>query len=235
MNKIIRALCFVWWREMRQNWAVRKLAESNYVKPKNYRLTITDRDTCLAILKAKDNLADKFNNNVAGSSIVGNVECFELWALVEKVANAADKPLPRGYSFEIKSWIGKVDIIGAPLEDALERHWQKHLKSVRDQMLPEPKESSCEGQEVDPSVPLPPFPGVHPLYPPPGLWPLDGIGDHMPMADWLSCVRSGGFIDYDGYGHLATATNKSENVVRPSDVKLYTMPEWATHVVWYNR
>lgn len=71
------------------------------------------------------------------------------------------------------------------------------------------------------------------------LSPLDPeCGDHMTMADWLAACKDGSFIDYDGHGVLATATlGQSALEVRPSDVTLLklTMPDWATHVVWFNR
>jgi hypothetical protein len=61
-------------------------------------------------------------------------------------------------------------------------------------------------------------------------------GDHMPITDWLDCVKCGGFIDYDGTGNLATVDQMSDEEVRPSMVKKgWKAPDWATHVVWFNR
>ena len=59
----------------------------------------------------------------------------------------------------------------------------------------------------------------------------------MTQIDWLDAVESGGFIDDDGYGVLATDVLKSDIVINPSDYSKedYDWPEWATHVVWYNR
>lgn len=68
---------------------------------------------------------------------------------------------------------------------------------------------------------------------PPELDPLPEHGTLIPVAKFVSAVRSRGFIDYDGFGHWATATGVSPLVVRPST--LGDPPSWATHVLWYNR
>ncbi len=67
--------------------------------------------------------------------------------------------------------------------------------------------------------------------------PPSSIGDCMTMGDWVECVKSGGFIDYDGYGELANENSVSNIEVSPSDITAFnlTMPDWATHVIWYNR
>ncbi len=67
--------------------------------------------------------------------------------------------------------------------------------------------------------------------------PRDRGGDCMTMAKWIVCVRSGGFIDYDGFGELASENQVSDLQVSPSDITALKlpMPDWATHVIWYNR
>lgn len=69
------------------------------------------------------------------------------------------------------------------------------------------------------------------------LEPIPDYGDHMTMRDWLATVNSGGFIDYDGHGHLATKDGHSGMIINPTDVTVLKVriPDWATHVVWYNR
>jgi len=61
--------------------------------------------------------------------------------------------------------------------------------------------------------------------------------DHMPLQHWLDRVKAGGFIDYDGFGSLATATGRSAVDIHPTDVTILevTIPAWATHIVWFNR
>lgn len=61
--------------------------------------------------------------------------------------------------------------------------------------------------------------------------------DLMSQSDWLDAVESGSLTDDDGYGVLATDVLKSDIVINPSDYSKedYDWPNWATHVVWYNR
>jgi len=71
------------------------------------------------------------------------------------------------------------------------------------------------------------------------------FGDHMTIEDFLACCRDTAFIDYDGFGNLATTGQESTMEIKPSmyyrkkDGKIirtsHKIPNWATHVVWYNR
>ena len=65
--------------------------------------------------------------------------------------------------------------------------------------------------------------------------PHNDIGDLMPLKQFLECVEFGGFIDYDGFGHLATIDKESDITISPSKVNSYKFPKWCTHIVWYNR
>lgn len=71
-------------------------------------------------------------------------------------------------------------------------------------------------------------------------------GDLFTLEDWIGCVRSGGFIDYDGYGDLASADKVSNVEVQPSEVfekgpgskikeSFLEKTKGFTHVLWYNR
>lgn len=64
---------------------------------------------------------------------------------------------------------------------------------------------------------------------------LPDYGDHMTMEHFNANCDCGGFIDYDGYGNLATETNCSDIEIYPSIRKTMNIPKWATHVVWYNK
>jgi hypothetical protein len=64
---------------------------------------------------------------------------------------------------------------------------------------------------------------------------LPGFGDLMTWEDFVDNVECGGFIDYDGYGELAMATQVSNVTICPSDVEGFVRPDWATHVLWYNK
>lgn len=58
---------------------------------------------------------------------------------------------------------------------------------------------------------------------------------HMTIGEWKECVEGGGFIDYDGYGDLATETECSNIEISPSQAFKYEIPDWATHICWYNK
>jgi len=62
---------------------------------------------------------------------------------------------------------------------------------------------------------------------------IPDYGDHMPIEEFKECVESGGFIDDDGHGYLATATFMSREYA-----DLYNLDEvdpMYTHVVWFNK
>lgn len=64
---------------------------------------------------------------------------------------------------------------------------------------------------------------------------IPDYADMMPIKEWMECCECGGFIDYDGHGELATATQVSNIIIQPSERESMEIPEWATHVAWYNR
>lgn len=73
-------------------------------------------------------------------------------------------------------------------------------------------------------------------------WKEGDNGDAIEIADWLSSVKDGGFIDYDGYGNFAFKKADGDFVhtrisVSPSDITRWEIkvPSWVTHVIWYNR
>lgn len=60
--------------------------------------------------------------------------------------------------------------------------------------------------------------------------------DHlMTKEKFLDFVENGDFVDYDGFGCLATETTRSNITVNPSSAFTMMWPQWATHVVWYNK
>jgi hypothetical protein len=64
---------------------------------------------------------------------------------------------------------------------------------------------------------------------------IPDYGAHMTLQEFRQCVESGGFIDYDGHGCLATDTQESDIVIIPSQLKTTKIDPKFTHVVWYNR
>lgn len=69
----------------------------------------------------------------------------------------------------------------------------------------------------------------------PEMEPIPSYGDHMTMEHFVNCCQVGGFIDYDGSGQYATATEMSDIIVEPSDIKSGVYRKDFTHVVWFNR
>ena len=67
------------------------------------------------------------------------------------------------------------------------------------------------------------------------LSPIPEYGDLMPKEEWIANCEAGGFIDYDGYGYLATEHSMSNIVIVPSDLLDQEISDWWTHVVWFNR
>lgn len=65
--------------------------------------------------------------------------------------------------------------------------------------------------------------------------PVTEDDEHMTRAEFLAATECNALTDYDGYGHLATATTVSRIVIEASQAHFYRWPEWATHVVWYNK
>jgi hypothetical protein len=65
--------------------------------------------------------------------------------------------------------------------------------------------------------------------------PIDDCGDHLPLGEWIDCVKCGAFIDYDGFGYYATETQETNVRVIPSDVANGKIDTTWTHIVWYNR
>ena len=66
---------------------------------------------------------------------------------------------------------------------------------------------------------------------------LPSYGDLMTVEEFKACVKEGGFIDYDGWGHAV-----KDNMMDPGDPdypirpsKLFRIPKDATHIIWFNR
>lgn len=68
---------------------------------------------------------------------------------------------------------------------------------------------------------------------------IESDDDLITMDDWISSVKAGLFIDYDGMGVYASATHKMKydpsTCVCPSMVKEGKINTQQTHIVWYNK
>jgi len=60
-------------------------------------------------------------------------------------------------------------------------------------------------------------------------------GNHMTISSWIKAVKDGLFVDYDGYGYLATDKKMSSIKVVPSDVGKKRIDLKFSHIVWFNR
>jgi len=63
----------------------------------------------------------------------------------------------------------------------------------------------------------------------------DGHGSLMTLEDFVDSCKSGGFIDYDGFGNYSTKDKISDITIYPSDVEANELRSNFTHVTWYNR
>jgi hypothetical protein len=63
----------------------------------------------------------------------------------------------------------------------------------------------------------------------------DGNGNMMKLGEWIDCVHTGGFIDYDGFGHYSDGKKIYDIPISPSNVARNTVLTSFTHVIWYNR
>lgn len=60
-------------------------------------------------------------------------------------------------------------------------------------------------------------------------------GDVMSLDEFISCCESGGFIDYDGYGHYIKDGKETDIYIYPSDIIHGVFRDDFTQIVWYNR
>jgi hypothetical protein len=70
------------------------------------------------------------------------------------------------------------------------------------------------------------------------MGPLPEHGEHMTVNEFIKRVEYGGFMDHDGHGHYATATEMLREPyidVLPSMVEARTLDTHWTHVVWFNK
>ena len=65
----------------------------------------------------------------------------------------------------------------------------------------------------------------------------DILGDIMTIEEFEAMVKSGGFVDYDGYGYFCSTEMESDIKVSPSTYRFLKpcVPKVLTHVIWFNR
>lgn len=88
------------------------------------------------------------------------------------------------------------------------------------------------------------YPGIYRCYIQPGdivigrmvFSPIPSYGDLMTWEEWEDSVRSGCFIDYDGFGRYSDGEYELRGRdLKPSHLKTGKILHGFTHVIWYNR
>lgn len=64
---------------------------------------------------------------------------------------------------------------------------------------------------------------------------LPDYGTVMSLKEFIECVKSGGFIDYDGYGSYVKDGKESNITIHPSDIAYGVIREGFDTIIWYNR
>ncbi len=63
---------------------------------------------------------------------------------------------------------------------------------------------------------------------------IPDYGDLIPVSEFILDCQSGGFIDFDGYGHPTKDGKMDETItIRPS--KLNEIPSDCEAICWFNR
>lgn len=64
---------------------------------------------------------------------------------------------------------------------------------------------------------------------------LPDYGDVMTLKKFISCCKSGGFIDYDGSGNYIKDGKMSNISISPSDIKFGNVRKDFDQIIWFNR
>jgi hypothetical protein len=64
---------------------------------------------------------------------------------------------------------------------------------------------------------------------------LPNYGDVMALNDFIETVKSGGFIDYDGFGSYVKDGKETNITIYPSDVKYNAIRKEFDTIIWFNK
>lgn len=64
---------------------------------------------------------------------------------------------------------------------------------------------------------------------------IPDYGDVMSLKEFIDCVESGGFIDYDGSGNYVRDGKMSNISIYPSDVENSSVRKDFDTIIWFNR
>jgi hypothetical protein len=57
----------------------------------------------------------------------------------------------------------------------------------------------------------------------------------MSLKNFISNVKSGGFIDYDGFGRYVRNNEESDITILPSDIKHKSIRKDFDTIIWFNK
>jgi len=64
---------------------------------------------------------------------------------------------------------------------------------------------------------------------------LSTFGNVMALEDFIGNCKSGGFIDYDGFGRYVKDGQETDIEIYPSDVKHNSVRKEFDTIIWFNR
>jgi hypothetical protein len=69
----------------------------------------------------------------------------------------------------------------------------------------------------------------------PTFSPISDYGHVMSLKNFISNVKSGGFIDYDGFGRYVRNNEESDITILPSDIKHKSIRKDFDTIIWFNK
>jgi hypothetical protein len=67
------------------------------------------------------------------------------------------------------------------------------------------------------------------------LTEIPEYGNAMSLDEFIGHCKSGGFIDYDGYGNYCTEDKMTDITILPSDIKAGMYRNDFEKIIWFNR
>lgn len=64
---------------------------------------------------------------------------------------------------------------------------------------------------------------------------LPDYGYLLPLDEWKDEVRCGTFLPSDGTGNFATEISMTTTFDEDNIFDLESIPEWVTHIMWFNK
>ena len=64
---------------------------------------------------------------------------------------------------------------------------------------------------------------------------IDSDDDVMTIKEFINAVKSGLFVDTDGYGRYVKDNKKTNITISPSDVKYQAIRKDFNTIVWFNK